>query len=654
MKLSVVIVNYNVEFFLEQCLSSVRKAAAGLEAEIFVVDNNSVDGSVRMVRERFPEVRLIANSENLGFSKANNQAIRISTGEYVLLLNPDTVVEDETFHKVVSFMDMHPEAGGLGVKMLDGQGNFLPESKRGLPTPQTAFYKIFGLSKLFPHSRRFSKYHLGYLDENEIHEVDVLSGAFMLLRRKALDDIGLLDETFFMYGEDIDLSYRITQAGYRNFYFPETRIIHYKGESTKKSSINYVFVFYNAMIIFARKHFSQQRARTFTFLINIAIYFRAFLAILSRFLRKAALPFFDTVLMFGGLLAIKSAWGELTIYRDGGEYPTELVAVVIPVYLLIWLASVLLSGGYDKPYKLVKALRGSAIGTVFILVLYGLLPESFRFSRALIVLGAFWYTAVLSLTRLIGYLLHLDGFVLGGSEKKRFLIIGSPAEASRVEAILKSTALKTDFIGIIPTEQVTDDKSSILGTLEQVPDIITIYQINEVIFCSKDVSHQTIMDKMAAWQSSGISYKIAPEDSLSIIGSNSINTKGDLYTVAIQGIDTVGNRRNKRFFDLLASIFICLFFPFVLLLPGGSKILLKAFKVFSGKLSWVGYCQPLSKQMRLPSIKKGVLCPGDVFDKPITDNELLNRINLLYARDYTVIKDLNIFFRAIKKAGKKD
>lgn len=331
-----------------------------------------------------------------------------------------------------------------------------------------------------------------------------------------------------------------------------------------------------------------------------------------------------------------------------------MVAVVIPIYLLIWLAAVLLSGGYDKPYKFVKALRGSAIGTLFILILYGLLPESFRFSRALIVLGALWYAAVLLLTRLSGYLLHFDGFVLGRDEKKRFLIIGSAPEANRVEAILKSTALKTDFIGIISTDQFSNGKCSCLGTLDQVSDIITIYQINEVIFCSKDVSHQTIMDKMAAWQSSRISYKIAPEDSLSIIGSNSINTKGDLYTVAIQGIDTVGNRRNKRFFDLLSSIVICIFFPFILLLPGGGNILLKAFKVFTGKLSWVGYCQPLSRQMRLPSIKNGVLCPGDVFDKTITDSELLNRINLLYARDYTVFKDLNIFFRAIKKAGRKD
>ena len=216
------------------------KACAKVDAEIFVVDNNSVDGSVEMVQKKFPAVKEIANKDNKGFSKANNQAIQLSTGEYVLLLNPDTVVEEDTFEKMIRFMDAHSDAGGLGVKMIDGSGKFLPESKRGLPTPRVAFYKMFGLSKLFPRSKTFGKYHLSYLDRDKIHEIDVLAGACMMIRKTVLDKTGLLDETFFMYGEDIDLSYRITQAGFKNYYFPETRIIHYKGESTKKSSVNYV------------------------------------------------------------------------------------------------------------------------------------------------------------------------------------------------------------------------------------------------------------------------------------------------------------------------------------------------------------------------------------------------------------------------------
>ena len=243
-------------------MQSVFKSLQNIESEVWVVDNNSVDGSVAMIKEKFPKVKLINSKDNLGFSRGNNLAIRKSHGEYTLLLNPDTLVEEDTFEKVIKFMDENPEAGGLGVKMVDGKGNFLPESKRSLPTPSVAFYKIFGLSSLFPKSKRFGKYHCGHLDKNMTHEIDILSGAFMLMRREALDKVGLLDEDFFMYGEDIDLSYRLIKGGYKNYYFADTRIIHYKGESTKKSSVNYVFVFYNAMIIFAKKHFSTKNAST--------------------------------------------------------------------------------------------------------------------------------------------------------------------------------------------------------------------------------------------------------------------------------------------------------------------------------------------------------------------------------------------------------
>ena len=357
-KISVIVVNYNVEFFLEQCLNSVKKALENVTGEVFVVDNNSIDGSVEMVRLKFPEINLIANKDNRGFSKANNQAIEISQGEYILLLNPDTVVEEDTFSKVISFMDNHPDAGGLGVRMLDGKGVFLPESKRGLPTPTVAFYKIFGLSKLFPKSKKFGQYHLGHLNELETNEVDILSGAFMLMRKEALNKVGLLDETFFMYGEDVDLSYRIQKGGYKNYYFPETRIIHYKGESTKKSSVNYVFVFYRAMVIFAEKHFSQKNAKLFSFLINCAIYFRASLAIFGRFIKQISLPLFDGFYLIGGLFVLTRYWKKSSI-----EFPSEIVNIAIPSYTAIWLLSILYSGGYDSPNKIYNRENCQSLGS---------------------------------------------------------------------------------------------------------------------------------------------------------------------------------------------------------------------------------------------------------------------------------------------------
>ena len=652
MKLSIVIVNYNVEFFLEQCLYSVRRSLQGIEGEVFVVDNNSVDGSLKMLAEKFPEVKVIANKENVGFSRANNQAIRISTGEYVLLLNPDTVVEDDTFSKCIAFMDAHPDAGGLGVKMVDGKGNFLPESKRGLPTPAAAFYKMFGLAKLFPHSKRFAHYYMGHLSNDETNECEILAGAFMLMRRETLDKVGLLDETFFMYGEDIDLSYRITQGGYKNYYFPETRIIHYKGESTKKTSVNYVFVFYKAMEIFAKKHFGQKRAFWFSFFINMAIYFKAFLALISQLFHKIAIPFLDAVLGYGGLAAISYFWGHGTIYGGSGSYPTLLFAAVLPAYILIWLLSTYFTGGYDKPYSIAKAILGVAFGSAVILVLYALLPESLRFSRALILFGMIWLALEMSLTRFVGILLGNENFQSKKTEKKRFLVIGSPEETQRVNSILESTSIKPDFIGLVSSETQGEAPEGFIGNLAQVPDIIEIYKITEVIFCSKDVPHQVIIDKMVDWHATNVDYKIAPEDSLSIIGSNSINTRGDLYTVDIKAIDTVANRRNKRLMDVVLSGFSILFWlPLILVVKKPIQFLKNAILVLLGRRTWVGYCNADSEVQKLPKIRRGIYTPATPIEKlgTETDAEFHNQLNLLYARDYTVWKDAEIFFKSVSR-----
>ena len=254
--LSVIIVNYNVKFYLEQCLESVRRASQGLQVEVLVVDNLSTDGSVVYLSKRFPEVTFIANRENVGFARANNQAIRQSKGRYVLLLNPDTIVGEDTLTRSVEFMEAHPEAGGVGVHMLNANGTFAPESRRGLPTPFVAFCKMSGLAKRFPKSRLFGRYYMSYLDKREVNEIEVMSGAYMMLRREALDKVGMLDEDFFMYGEDIDLSYRVLKGGYKNYFLP-VRMLHYKGESTAKNSYRYAYTFYQAMRLFFRKHFGH-------------------------------------------------------------------------------------------------------------------------------------------------------------------------------------------------------------------------------------------------------------------------------------------------------------------------------------------------------------------------------------------------------------
>ena len=274
MKLSIVIVSYNVRNYLEQCLQSVKQALEGIEGEVFVVDNRSDDDSVETVRTNYPWVRLIVNQENMGFSRANNIAIREASGEYVLLLNPDTIVEKDTLREVLGFMEEHPKAGGAGVMMHNADGSLAPESRRALPTPWVSCLKMLGFSK---------RYYMSHLPWDKPGRIEVISGAFCFLRRKALDEVGLLDEDFFMYGEDIDLSYRLLKGGWENWYLPYP-ITHFKGKSTQKSDYRYVHIFYKAMLIFFRKHYSHLSV-FYALPVKMAIYFRAAIA-LTDILRK--------------------------------------------------------------------------------------------------------------------------------------------------------------------------------------------------------------------------------------------------------------------------------------------------------------------------------------------------------------------------------
>ena len=279
MKLTVVIVNYNVRHYLEQCLRSLERALKGIEAEVYVVDNHSKDGSAEALQPLFPAVHFISSNHNLGFARANNIAIHQSEGEYVLLLNPDTVVAESSIARCIDFMDSHPDAGAVGVKMHTENGRPAMESRRGIPSPLVAFYKMTGLCSRFPNSRRYGKYYMSYLPWDEAAEIEVVSGAFCFLRREALNQVGVLDEDFFMYGEDIDLSYRLLKGGWHNWYLPE-HILHYKGESTQKSSFRYVHVFYEAMLIFFRKHYGHL-SFLITLPVKLAIFGKAFLALVS-------------------------------------------------------------------------------------------------------------------------------------------------------------------------------------------------------------------------------------------------------------------------------------------------------------------------------------------------------------------------------------
>ena len=549
MELSIIVVNYNVKHFLKQCLQSVYVSAKHISTEVIVVDNNSVDGSVEMIKNNFPNTIIINNKKNVGFSKANNQAIKIAKGSIVLMLNPDTVIQEKTLKYVLNFINITNNVGAVGIKMVDGKGNFLPESKRSLPKPSTAFYKIFGLSRVFPNSKKFGKYHLNFLDKDKIHEIDVISGAFLMTKKSVLEEVGFLDERFFMYGEDIDLSYRIQKKGYINYYLPDHSIIHYKGESTKKTSVNYIFTFYNAMILFVKKHYDKKDASILISVIKLAIMFRALISITKRLITKLTLPIIDAVTFFLGIVLIKNFWA--TNYFSNENYYNDLfLKIGIPSYIFFWMFGIYMKKGYKNPIKISRIIIGILSGTILLLIIYGLLPENLRFSRALIIFGTFWAILSSIITRYLISSLKLDSFKIHNSKSKRIAIAANKTEFDRIIGIIKNNSFRENIFFQISklADKTNNDK---IGTLEQVEEILKIYKIDELIFSAKDYKSNEIISTMQKLNNK-VEIKIAPTKSTFVIGSNSIHSKGELYSIQAPKIK---NNFIKSYFKKILDFF---------------------------------------------------------------------------------------------------
>lgn len=628
MRLSIVIVNYNVKYFLKQCLTSVygseRRLADGseLDLEVWVVDNASVDGSVEMVREEFPQVHLIENHENVGFARANNQALReIQGSQLLLLLNPDTIVERDTFVKCVDFMACHPDCGGLCVKMVDGEGRFLKESKRGFPTPEASFYKVSGLIHLFPRSRRIAAYYMGHIGEDETSEVQIMCGAFLMFRHEVYEKIGGLDETYFMYGEDIDYSWKINLAGYKNFYLPETHIIHYKGESTRKGSMNYIYNFYNAMSIFVRKYHSGRGAKVFSWLLQAAIWLRAAMAGMVRIGKRLAVPALDFVLAYSGFVLFKQLWASLG-QGDINYYPPQYTLLVIPLYIVILMLCSWLSGGYDRPVRLGRIVRGMGIGVLLLLAFYSLLDEGQRYSRMLLLAGSLWTLTATLLVRLVLSAVGIKGYALRARKRGKTLIVGEEAEASRVGTLCS-------VIGI-PAENLLKDNTM---QAHRMQEIIRIERVEEVVFCGANMELQRIISLMAELQTTGVAYKIAPAEGDYIIGSGGILSRGDLYMDDLYTISTGAPHRNKRLFDLGSTLLLLLASPILVWLQRHKRqYITHCLQVLSGRLTWVGYTG-----------RQGVFSPADL--APDANSEMRNRLMLRYMRRYKASTDAAILLR---------
>lgn len=644
--LSVIIVNYNVKYFLEQCLFSVRAAMQQVSGEVIVVDNASQDGSREYLESRFPEVQFIWNKENLGFAKANNLALAKSKGEHVLFLNPDTIVAENCFQICLQFLQEHPDAGALGVYMIDGSGRFLKESKRAYPSITTSFFKLAGLASLFPRSKIFSRYHLGHLDPASNHEVDVLAGAFMWVRRSALDAVGSFDERFFMYGEDIDLSYRLQRGGWKNYYLADTTVIHFKGESTKRGSLNYVRMFYKAMAIFVEKHYTSVTAFFFRFFITLAIWIRAAITAVLGGLKRLGLPIIDAVNILIAFIAAKYTWNGLV--KPEIVYNRDLLGIAFPAFTAVFIIAAYYAGLYDRSQKRGRVIHSTLIATTVLLVIYALLPEQYRFSRAILLLGSLYAFVLLVLSR--SWMRRWNMIEAEEEEKLGTIVVADVNAYDEASNLMETAEKRQRILGRIAPQE---DGGPHLTSLAHLDTFLRDVPVREIIFCQGEISYLQIIGHAKAIPKH-TRLRIMGGGAKSIVGSDSSKSSGlAISDTAGYNLGGPSARRMKRLVDVMAALLFIITWPIQWLLvkrPVG--LLTNAIKVLGSRRSWIGYSSEMSSHNGLPRIRKGILGtngqPGG--KHPDTDDGLY-KLDQLYAREYSIYKDLYLLAKGYKWLG---
>lgn len=687
-ELSVIIVNYNVRKLLEQALISIQKAVEGIHSEIFVVDNNSSDGSDLMIREHFPEVQLISNNENLGFSKANNQALKLAKGKFVCLINPDTIVQGDTFTTCLEYFKNHDDVGALGCKIINPDGTLQPACRRSFPTPWVAFSKIIGLARLFPNSKLFGKYNLSYCDPEKTIEVDAISGSFMMVRKKTIDEIGLLDESFFLFGEDLDWCYRIKEKGWKIVYLPETKIIHYKGSSTQTAGFDSIKVFYHAMQIFVNKHYQKGFSVIPSWILLLGIWIRGGLSFLVKLLKMISVPGIDLLfIQISLLLSIIIKFNNVDVWFS--------YAFINCIYSVVWLVSFSFVGLYSRGVKnLFKALEGIIAGFLVNASITFFLPQ-YAFSRQVFILAALFNSFFIPGWRILLFLAtssshnRFFNFISSYMFQKRVLIVGTDTMArSIMKRIVNRSTQKYNIIGFVASEKNNLLKTEIsgkpvLGSLRDLKRLIIAHKINELIFSPESIESKYLLNIIVDTKKLNIDFKIVPERDDMIIANRKIENFDDIPLVEFDyKIYRISNLILKRAFDLILSfVFFPLLIPFFLYIlvslkysinridvsdgMGGREKILVVFKngkktlynlglvtllfeIMRGKLTFVGTeLTFFDSKIKEYGFKPGLTGMVQLYNGK-SDKEKF-RLNEFYLRNYSLMLDLEILFKSIVK-----
>lgn len=645
--ISVVIVNYNVKDLVDNCIASIYKANSNSKysLDIFFVDNNSVDGSASHIKNKYPGVKVIELEENLGFSKANNIALRQVESKYVLVLNPDTLLEENTFEKIIKFIESNPKAGAVTSKLIKQDGTLDAACKRSFPTPSAAIPRMLGLSHIFPKSKLFSKYNLTYLDENKTHKVDAICGAFMFMPKEILEKVGLFDEDYFMYGEDLDLCYRINKAGYEIYYYPEVTTIHLKGESTKKTNLSYVNNFYGAMNIFVKKNFTGS-SRFLSPVLRLGIFYRSAFSYLLRFFLNALYPILDAILIFGVLVLSVKIRFEI--------FPNEPYLFIISIYTLIWIFLLAIFGAYSKRNNL-------SIKAVFIGVFSGFFVNSsvtyffkeYAFSREVVLTSTAFALVTLTLWRLIVRTYNFFKFRNILLNKINLLIIGQRKFTQNIEEKLNS------IYNIFFFDQIANRKDR-----KELKEIIIINNIQELVFTDDTFTNNDILSTMWELKDRGVKFKILPTGKELILSKLHSNID-ELALIEIEY--NINNKLNiflKRGFDLVLSfLLLILLYPFVWIykkysandLSRHTSKILSLPKVFKGEYSFVGMPMWFETKGKEYLGKKGLTGFIQIYYYENMPIEEMVDYNVFYAKNQSIALDIEILlktiFSFIKKPG---